>query len=66
MLNSADKRNNLEILTLWILPLVTTLVKYKINTSQLSHRLIVASTGTPFPIPFPLHIKMVHLQCLNY
>ena len=30
------------------------------------HRLIVAGTGTPFPIPFPLHIKMVYLQCLNY
>ena len=59
-LNSTDKQNNLEILSLWILPIVTTLVKYKINVSQLtmivvcrskcicllSHRLIVAGTGT--------------------
>ena len=65
------KKNNLEILSLWILPIVTTLVKYKINVCQLtmivvcrskcicllSHRLIVANTGTrPFPIPFPMHI----------
>ena len=79
-LNSTDKQNNLEILSLWILPIDTTLVKYKINVCQLtmivvcrskcicllSHRLIVAGTGIrPFPIPFPLHIKMVHLQCLN-
>ena len=62
-LNYKDKQNNLEILSLWILPIVTTLVKYKTNASQLtmifvcrskcicllSHRLIVAGTGTPFP-----------------
>ena len=35
-LNSTDKQNNLEISSLWILPIVTTLVKYKINASQLT------------------------------
>ena len=35
-LNSTDKQNNLEILSLWILPIVTTLVKYKINVSQVT------------------------------
>ena len=35
-MNSTDKQNNLEILSLWILPIVTTLVKYKINVCQLT------------------------------
>ena len=60
-LNYKDKQNNLEILSLWILPIVTTLVKYKTNASQLTMIFVCrskciwqAGTGTPFPIPFPL------------
>ena len=70
-MNSTDKQNNLEILSLWILPIVTTLVKYKINANQLtmivvcgskcicllSHRLIVAGTGTPLSHSFPIAHK---------
>ena len=36
MLNGTNKQNNLEILSMWILPTVTTLMQYKINASQLT------------------------------
>ena len=67
-LNSTDKQSNLEMSSLLILPIITPLVKYKINASQLTMSLfldlsvflcsvIVAGTGISLPTlpPPPAH-----------
>ena len=57
---------------------IHTIDVYKINASLLTMSfvcrskyfffgsVIVAGTGIPLPTPSPLHIKLVHLQCLYY
>ena len=64
-LNSTDKINNLDILYLWILPIVTLLVKYKISLPlalvvNINVFCLLSHSGRhwyPMSNPFPLAHK---------
>ena len=75
--NSTDKQNNLEMSSLLILSMVTTLVKYKINASQPTMSFVCRSKCIcllshsdrhwyPLSHPFLTAHKTIHLQCLYY
>ena len=59
-MNSTDKLNNLDILSLWILPIVTLLVKYKTLVVDLNVFRLHSHSGRywyPLALPFPLAHK---------